>query len=315
MRLSTFEFKGRRRIGAVVDDRMVDLAAAHAALIQSKGGDPGQALPNDMIGLLELGEAGLAAVRAAVDYAMDKREDRRDLSYGLAEIQLKAPIPRPGKVIMTGLNYASHISEARMPKSQYPWTSVKFSSTVIGPGEPIRRHPLTTRLDGEVELAFVIGRRGKYVSEDDAMDYVVGYTIINDVSARDIQFRGDNPQYHFTLGKNADTFSPLGPYLVTPDEISDVYDLEIEHRVNGQVMQHANTSQLVFSISRLVSFFSQYFTLEPGDVASTGTCQFLVGRESRRMWEPGDLVEIEIGQLGILANPVIADEEGSGATL
>ena len=172
MRLSTFEFMGRRRIGAVVDDRMVDLSAAHAALIQSKGGDLGQALPNDMISLLDQGEAGLASARAAVHYATDKQVGRLDLSYGLAEVKLKAPVPRPGKVIMTGLNYASHISEARMPKSQYPWTSVKFSSTVIGPREPIRRHPLTTRLDGEVELAFVIGRRGKYVSEDDAMDYV-----------------------------------------------------------------------------------------------------------------------------------------------
>ena len=307
MRLCTFELQGERRIGAVVGDRMVDLAAAHKGWLESQGGDLAQTLPTDMVALLERGEEGLASAQAAVRYGSGQPTGQR-LSYNLAEVKLKAPIPRPGKVIMTGLNYASHIGEARMTRSEYPWTSLKFSSNVIGPGEPIRRHQLTNQLDGEVELAFVVGRRGKYVPEDAAMGYVAGYTIINDVSARDIQFRGSNPQWHFTLGKNADTFAPIGPFLVTKDEVSDVYDLDIEHRVNGEAMQHANTSELVFSISRLFSFFSQYFTMEPGDIASTGTCKFFVGRDKRRFWQPGDLVEMEIEQVGILANPVIADE-------
>jgi 2-keto-4-pentenoate hydratase/2-oxohepta-3-ene-1,7-dioic acid hydratase in catechol pathway len=288
MKLVTFSNNGATRLGALRSQngrqQVIDLNQANASV------------PADMIAFLEAGDSALQAAQKALDQAATE--------FDLSQVKLLAPIPRPGKIICIGLNYSDHAAETGQPIPQYPIIFSKYSNTVIGPNEGIILPRVTEQVDYEAELGFVIGKRARYVSEGAAMGYVAGYLPINDVSARDYQMRTSQ----WTMGKTFDTFAPMGPALVTADEIPDPHDLDIRLTINGEVLQDSNTCNLIFGIPQLVAALSEVMTLEPGDVVATGTPPGVgMARKPQRWLKPGDVVDIEIEGLGTLSNPVVAE--------
>jgi 2-keto-4-pentenoate hydratase/2-oxohepta-3-ene-1,7-dioic acid hydratase in catechol pathway len=214
-----------------------------------------------------------------------------------------APVPRPGKIVCVGLNYRDHAAEIGLAVPATPVIFSKFSSCVIAPGEPVVIPTTSQKVDYEAELAVVIGRHAKHVTADRAYDYVLGYTAFNDVTARDFQ-SGDG---QWQRGKSCDTFAPMGPTIVTTDEIADPHSLRITMKVNGVVMQDSNTNQLIFGIPQLVEFITASTTLEPGDVIATGTPPGVgVGRKPPVFLKPGDSMDVEIERIGRLGHPVMA---------
>lgn len=221
----------------------------------------------------------------------------------LDAVQLRAPIPRPGKVVCIGLNYRDHARESGQLLPEEPVLFAKFANSVVGSGEAILIPAATEKVDYEAELCVVMGRRTNRVTVDEALTYVAGYTCANDVSARDLQFRTGQ----WTRGKTVDTFLPCGPWLVTPDEAGDPQNLGLRCLVNGRVMQESNTRQMVFGVAQLVSFISQTMTLEPGDLIATGTPSGVgYARTPPVYLQPGDTVTVEIDRIGALVNPVRA---------
>jgi 2-keto-4-pentenoate hydratase/2-oxohepta-3-ene-1,7-dioic acid hydratase in catechol pathway len=212
-----------------------------------------------------------------------------------------APVPRPGKLICIGLNYRDHARESNMPLPDKPVVFSKFSSSVIAPGEPVVIPATSQKVDYEAELAVVIGRHAKNVKADRAYDYVLGYTAFNDVSARDFQLATTQ----WLMGKTFDTFAPMGPWLVTKDEIADPHRLSIRLTLNGEIMQDSNTDQMIFSVPQLIEFISESITLEPGDVIATGTPSGVgFARNPPVFLKPGDRMEVLIDGIGGLGNPV-----------
>lgn len=208
---------------------------------------------------------------------------------------------RPGKVIAVGLNYRQHATEADVDVLPWPVTFAKFPSCLIGPGEPIELPPGLTTVDYEAELAVVIGQTARNVSLDDALDYVAGYTCLNDVTDRDTQTR----EGQWSRSKSFDTFGPVGPTVVPAAEIPDPQALAIRARLNGQLMQDASTSQMIHTVAGLIAFLSQGITLEPGDVIATGTPSGVGAfRDPPVYLKPGDQIDIEIEGIGVLSNPV-----------
>jgi 2-keto-4-pentenoate hydratase/2-oxohepta-3-ene-1,7-dioic acid hydratase in catechol pathway len=271
-------------------------------------------LPADLVGFLAGG--GAAMTCSARDRAVAAGAAARSLAeqviaapppeamFRLDEIALKAPILRPGKIICIGLNYRDHAAEAGVPVPEYPAVFAKYGNAVIGPGEPIVLPRISQQVDYEAELGVVIGRRGKGIAEADALGYVAGYLVVNDVSARDFQ----NRTSQWTIGKTFDTFAPMGPALVTADEIPDPHRLSIRLSIGGDILQSSNTCNLVFGVPRLVAFLSAVMTLEPGDVIATGTPGGVgFARRPPRWLRPGDVVRVEIEDIGTLENPVIAE--------
>jgi 5-carboxymethyl-2-hydroxymuconate isomerase len=249
------------------------------------------------LGLLGLIEAGPDALETAITGRSPAAEP----------VELAAPL-RPPKIVAIGLNYLDHIRESNAPRPQVPLVFTKFPTSVIGPGEPIPIDgTLTERVDWEVELAAVIGTRMRLVAAEDALAGVLGYTIANDVSARDLQFSDGQ----WVRAKSLDGFCPLGPVVVTADEIGDPQRLALKTVVNGETMQDSSTEEMLFGVAELIEFCSRSFTLEPGDVILTGTpwgCgEFM---DPRRSLQPGDEVEVSIEAIGSLANPVVADGRG-----
>ena len=216
-----------------------------------------------------------------------------------------APVPRPGKLVCIGLNYRDHAAESKMAIPERPVVFSKFSSNVIGPGENVVLPATSKQVDYEAEFAVVIGRRAKNVPAGTALDYVLGYTCVNDVSARDFQF-GDG---QWQRGKSCDTFAPMGPKIVTSDVIKDPHKLSIKFILNGQTMQDSNTSQLIFGVPQLIEFITQTITLEPGDVIATGTPAGVgFARKPPVFVKPGDQMEVVIEGIGTLNNPVTASD-------
>ena len=255
----------------------------------------GSGLPGSMAELLGTWPAALDALR-------DAWSARGGAAGGVPidELELLAPVPRPGKILAAGVNYRSHGEEQSKAPPDHPVMFAKMPTAVIGQGAEIRWSPeLTQAVDFEAELAVVIGRQAKRVSQSAALEYVAGYTCLNDVSARDLQYADKQ----FVRGKSLDTFCPMGPWLVTVDEIPDPQALRLRCLVNGEVMQDALTADMVFGVGALVSFCSQAMTLETGDVIATGTPAG-VGwfREPKRMLRDGDEVVVEIERIGRLVN-------------
>lgn len=220
-----------------------------------------------------------------------------------SSVRLLAPIPRPGKFLCIGLNYRDHALEqgARIPDS--PILFSKFSTSVAAPGQPVEIPPGSEQLDYEAELAVVIGRRARRVAASDAYRYVLGYTCVNDVTARDFQHHDRQWQ----RGKSCDTLGPMGPWVAMTDEIRDPHALAIRLRLNGRTLQDSNTNQLIFGVPALIEFISRGITLEPGDVISTGTPPGVgFARKPPLFMQPGDRVEVEIDGLGVLANTIVA---------
>lgn len=304
MRLVTFETGGARRLGAVVGERVVDVQGAAAAL-SAEGRGPGvDAVPGDMLGLLRAGDAGMDAVRSLLDAVADWNTGEGLYAYDVAAIRLCAPVPEPGKILCIGRNYKEHAAEGGSDVPQQPLVFAKFANTVIGPEDDVI-HPTNTReLDYEGELVVAIGREAKHVSREQALGYVAGYTIGHDVSARDLQ-RSDN---QWVRAKSQDTFAPLGPYLVTSDEIPDPQGLTIKVWVNGDLRQEANTELMIFDVATLIAFISEGITLHPGDLIFTGTPAGVGAfRKPPVFLQPGDEIAIEIENLGRLTNRVAAD--------
>ena len=217
-----------------------------------------------------------------------------------------APVPRPGKLICIGLNYRDHAAESNMAIPERPVIFSKFPTCVIAPGEPVVIPSTSHQVDYEAELAVVIGRRAKNVKASRAIDYVLGYTAFNDVSARDFQFADGQWQ----RGKSCDTFAPMGQTIVTTDEITDPHKLSIKLVLNGQTMQDSNTDQLIFGVPELIEFLTESITLEPGDVIATGTPPGVgFARKPPVFLKPGDQMEVLIEGMGGLGNPIVAAEE------
>jgi 2-keto-4-pentenoate hydratase/2-oxohepta-3-ene-1,7-dioic acid hydratase in catechol pathway len=259
--------------------------------------------PRTMDELLAGGHDRLAALASAADMA------RIDRSGSLLETtELLAPVPRPGKVVAIGRNYREHVDEEGADRPTAPLIFAKWPSAVIGHGGEIRWDPeLATQVDYEAELAVVIGRPARRVAESEALDYVLGYTCLNDVSARDIQF-GDG---QWVRGKSLDTFCPMGPVLVTSDEIPDPQRLAISCRVGGTILQEATTAQMYFGVAAIVSYCSQSFRLEPGDVIATGTPGGVgIFRNPPVLLGDGDEVSVEIEGIGRLVNICRFDRVG-----
>lgn len=286
MKLVTFESESFEvRTGVLrEDDGVIDLAASNAKIPASMKGILG-GLPETMDLICEVVERGKGAT----------------VSYR----RLLAPVPDPGKVVCIGLNYRDHAEETGAAIPEEPVVFNKFPSTVIGPGDPIEVPSISIAVDYEAELVIVIGKRAKNVSIEKAMEHVVGYTAGHDVSARDWQMNKGGKQW--LLGKSFDTFAPLGPAIVTADEIPDPLNLKIRFRLNGKMLQDSSTKQMIFGVDDLVSYLSKVFTLEPGDVIYTGTPPG-VGfvRQPPVFLKPGDECEVEIEGIGVLKNPCVA---------
>jgi len=284
MKLITFDAGQGPRLGALANDQVIDLA-------EVSQGD----FPADMRAFLELGEAGIETARSAIEQALTNGQTT--LVEG---VKILAPILNPSKIIAVGLNYMDHCREQNIDPPQSPILFTKFPSSIIGPDDAIRWDPaLTSQVDFEAELAVVIGRPARHVAETAALDYVAGYTICQDVSARDLQL-GDG---QWIRGKSLDTFCPLGPYLATRDEIADPQNLAIRCTVNDTVMQDSTTAEMIFGIAFLIEYMSRAFTLLPGDLIVTGTPDGVgLFRSPKIFLKNGDKVITEIEGLGKLTN-------------
>ena len=282
MRLATFTHGGATRIGLVVGEEVVDLTAAVPEL------------PREMTALLAAGAPALAAARAATE-----RAGRR---LPLAAVHLEAPIRRPPEFLAIGLNYAGHVQETKRERPTFPVFFNKQSACVTGPYDPIHLPRVSTKLDYEGELGFVIGRRCRHVPKARASEVIAGFLVVDDVSVRDWQYKAAT----WTLGKSFDTHGPIGPWIVTPDEVGDPHALELRTWVNGEERQHANTGELIFDCFDMVATLSTVFTLEPGLIVSTGTPSG-VGGPAQRYLQVGDVVRVEIEAIGAIENRVIEE--------
>jgi len=283
------------RLCSYLDDRLGE----RVAVVDGDRGLPLSGLhpdsPRTMQELLEGGDDALSAIREAADPERIQRDGRL-----LAEMALLAPVPRPRKVVAIGRNYREHAAEEGAEQPSAPLIFAKFASSVVGPGTDVRWDPnLTGQVDYEAELAVIIGKRTRAAPAERVLDFVFGYTCLNDVSARDLQF-GDG---QWTRGKSLDTFCPMGPVVVTTDELGDAGDLAIRCLVNGEERQSARTSDLFFGVAEIVSHCSQAFTLEPGDVIATGTPAGVGAFRTPPVWlADGDEVVVEIERVGRLVN-------------
>jgi 2-keto-4-pentenoate hydratase/2-oxohepta-3-ene-1,7-dioic acid hydratase in catechol pathway len=222
--------------------------------------------------------------------------------------RLAAPLPDPQKIVCLGLNYRDHAAETNAPIPKEPILFSKYPTALIGHGERILLPAVSNEVDFEAELVIVVGKRGRHLSVDNAMRYVAGYTVGHDVSARDWQLKKDGKQW--MAGKTFDTFAPTGPELVTADEVADPHNLDIRLRLNGNPMQDSNTQQMIFRVGETLAYLSKVFTLEPGDLIFTGTPPGVgFARKPPVFLKAGDVVEVEIGGIGLLRNPVAAAPE------
>lgn len=252
------------------------------------------------------GEARFGAVEdgAIYDVGASPFEPRRGGKVAeRADVRLLAPLAGPRKIVCVGLNYQDHAEEAGLAIPENPVLFAKFENSIVGPGDAIAIPSFAKEVDFEAELGVVIGKRASVVDSQDALEYVLGYTCVNDVSAREIQFSDGQ----WIRGKTLDTFCPLGPWIVTTDEVPDPQALGIRCVVNGVVMQNSSTAQMARSVAELVSFISQGITLEPGDVIATGTPAGVgFTRKPPVFLQPGDVVRVEIDGIGVLENPVVS---------
>ena len=284
MQWVTVETEGGPRACGLWDGRYVEIHAADSGL------------PSSLREILALGPDGLRRAREAIAHG--------SVGHNPGTVTLLAPILDPQKIVCLGLNYRDHAAESGMAIPEEPVLFSKYPSALIGPGAEIVLPRVSTEVDYEAELVVVIGQRGRDIPRESAYQYVAGYTIGHDVSARDWQLQ--KPGKQWMAGKTFDTFAPIGPALVTPDEVHDPHGLNIRLRLNGKTMQDSNTSQLVFQVNEVIAYLSQIFTLEPGDLIFTGTPPGVGMARKPPVWlKPGDVVEVEIEGLGVLRNPVV----------
>jgi 2-keto-4-pentenoate hydratase/2-oxohepta-3-ene-1,7-dioic acid hydratase in catechol pathway len=297
MKLVRFSQNGHTPLlGALEGDRVLDLQASLTATLARRGvvraGEIAAALiPQSTRGFLEGGAATQDAVASITER----------ITVPVSSVRLHAPIADPGKFICIGLNYRDHAEETNNPIPVEPPIFPKWATAILDPGEPILRPRGSTKLDWEVELGVIIGRTARYVPADRALDYVWGYTVVNDVSARDFQFLTSQ----WAAGKIADTFAPIGPCIADRGEIPDPHVLDLKTFVNGKQMQRGNTRTFIFNVNYLVSYLSGLMTLSPGDLIATGTPPGVgAAMKPPVFMNPGDIVRVEIPGLGSVENPI-----------
>lgn len=297
MKIAQFQDEWGFLVGIQINGKWINYSKASAAYYLLERNIT--LLPRPTIGvLLERGQFHHEEFAAVAGF-VKKNRLQRYLAVS-PEAVLRAPVLRPGKIIALGLNYALHIKEGTLSAPKEPVVFMKAGSSVIGPEEPIRIPRGLGRMDHEVEVAAVIGKRCTGVRKRDAYDYVAGYTICNDVTARSVQTQDINNRYPWFRSKSFDTFTPMGPYIVTPEEIRPPVRLGLVCTVNGKLRQKSNTKRLIFDIPTIIEFVSKYITLEPGDIISTGT------PEGIGPIAPGDTVVCKVDRIGELRNPVKA---------
>jgi len=316
MKLVTFIHQDKERIGAVDNlGRIVDLHRAYASHLQkvesTSAGDrlAEIVLGRDMVEFLKRGNEALAAARNALDHIASYDVNGGGV-FDRGQVRLKSPVPRPGALISAGKNFSDHVAEMASKKGPTaPVAFLKLPGTVIGPEDDIPHPSEVKNLDYEVELAIVIGKPCIDVSEEEALNYVAGYSAFNDISARDV-IRGENKNGIHLMGKSFPGFAPMGPYLVTTDEIPDPQILKLRLSVNGEIRQDSNLSYMIFKIRDMIAYWSQ-MGLNPGDVLTTGTPRGVAaGRkpDQTQWWlKPGDVVEAEIENIGLLKNRIVAE--------
>jgi 2-keto-4-pentenoate hydratase/2-oxohepta-3-ene-1,7-dioic acid hydratase in catechol pathway len=302
MKLAQFKTNesAEQKLGVLLGDVVYDVASLARALKESGGGPP----------------SWLLQTKATLDIIRRGESAIRDLEALLTDIQMGTALPLdsidflpavyPSKILAIGRNYVDHAIEGGAEPPKAPLIFNKLPNSLSAHNAPISLPTISSQVDYEAELAVVIGHQATRVRESRALEYVFGYTLINDVSARDLQY-GDG---QWTRGKGLDTFAPLGPFITTREEIADVQALKIEGRLNGEVMQSSNTSKMIFKVAYLISYISQGITLEPGDVIATGTPDGVgIFRKPPVLLKAGDVYEVTVEKLGTLRNPVIAAEE------
>ena len=307
MRLVTYSILGDERVGVYTDLGIIDLKFGCQRYFKGESAE----IFSDMLRFLRAGETGMDLARKITERAeKDQEANKRGspLSCIIFDgFKVKSPVPRPGKIICPAVNYVEHGKESGKAPPPEPYLFGKFANSVIGQHDDVIVPRVSKMPDYEVELAVVMGRRGKHISKERAYDYVAGYTILNDISFRDLQgWPQGHPSYgsHWLLGKSADTACPIGPWIVTKDELESAYPLRIKLSVNGIVRQDSDTSLQVFKIPEIIEFVSKVITLEPGDVISTGTPSG-VGRTTMNFLKGGDLIEAEVEKIGVLRNRVV----------
>ncbi|MFC5541780.1 MAG: fumarylacetoacetate hydrolase family protein [Bacilli bacterium] len=309
MKLVNFTADGHIRAGAIVNNQVIDLNCAYQAQLKAQGKYRYQEIAHAFVPastdeLFQGGKESLELAQGAIDFILENPDysDKKAV-YHRSEVKIEAPVQKPGKIICVGHNFRKHIQEMGREIPTHPVIFAKFANTIIGPEDDIPYYPISEQLDYEMEFAFVIGKQARNVSEEDALDYVAGYTIANDVTYRDIQRR----TLQWLQGKTVDGSLPLGPHLVTADEIGDPAGLEMVLKVNGEVRQSTNTDDFVFNVPKLVSFLSGLLTLEPGDLILTGTPGGVgFAMNPPQFLKDGDVVTIEIEKIGVLENKVKA---------
>lgn len=287
MKIATFTDEKGTRIGVVEGSDVADVGAVV------------RDLPGDMTALLTLGEAGLSRISEAMSGAP---------RLSLDSVRLEAPVPRPGKFLAVGLNYADHIREVGAPTPEFPSCFAKMRTCINGPYDPVHRPRVSDTLDYEGELGFVIGRCCRHVPRDRAREVIAGYVVVDDFTVR--EWVAKTPQV--VIPKSFDTHGPFGPWMVTADEVGDPHGLTIRTWVNGELRQDSTTDQMTFDCYDLVAILSQAVTLEPGDVVTTGTPYGVgEGLDPKRYLQPGDVVKVEIEKLGFLENAIIDEPENT----
>ena len=285
MRLATIRLQDQPRPALLAGDQLVDLLS----------GDPG--LPNSVRGLLEAGPGALAAASKAAASPKARR-------IPVAEGSFLAPIPNPHKIVCLGLNYSDHAQETGAAIPKEPILFSKYATSLTGHNESIELPAVSQEIDFEAELVIVVGKRGRYVPPAQAYEYVAGFMVGHDVSARDWQLKKDGKQW--MAGKTFDTFAPTGPLLVTRDEVANEGNLKISLRLNGETMQDGNTSKMIFGVKEIIPYLSTIFTLEPGDLIFTGTPPGVGMARKPPVWlKAGDVTEVEIEGLGVLRNTCV----------
>ena len=297
MKLVSIKKENKYSLGVKVNEGIVDIEKALASF-------PNELVTSNIMDVIASGTEGVTALQQYVDELKDNVE-----SFTLNEDELEwGPcVTNPNKIICVGLNYRKHADETNAPYPEVPILFNKFNNTLTGNCSEIAVPKVTEKLDYEVELGVVIGKKAKYIPTESALDHVFGYCTVNDLSARDLQMKTGQ----WLLGKTCDDFSPVGPYLVSTDEVGNPQNLKVKTVVNGEVRQDSNTSDMIFSVAEIVSYISQHMTLEPGDLILTGTPEGVVlgyPEDQQNYLQPGDVVTVEIEKLGALTNTFVKDK-------
>ncbi|MCR8644030.1 fumarylacetoacetate hydrolase family protein [Paenibacillus sp. N1-5-1-14] len=298
MKFLNFQNNNELALGVKVDAGIVDLAKASELT--------GQVIALDIHEVMENGQCAVSRIHDVVESVLADATLREACVLDEETITYGPCVTRPNKIICVGLNYRKHAEETNAPIPEYPILFNKFNNTISAPNQDIPLPKVSTKVDYEAELVIVIGKTAKYVAQEDALSHVFGYCNVNDLSARDLQLR----THQWLLGKSCDGFSPLGPYLVTADEVGNPNDLTISCTVNGEVRQSSNTSDMIFHCDYIVSYISQHMTLVPGDIILTGTPEGVVlglPPEKQVYLQDGDMVTIEIEKLGSLTNRMVKE--------